>query len=317
MLIFDIVGVTIIVILFLICNIMIENGFKKSLILVSDGSQYCYGVDSLEKEENILTLRGWFFELKSIQGIENEVVGEEAEMMLALVPIEEANVGAEIKDAILMNVIGMHEERLDVNEYFSCGIDYSKCGFTATIDMQEIDLSKTVYRLAVKKDSSQKSTVLVDVYLTDEGIKYTNPTLSPELETRGTDLDRIVEEGVRLVSRPDYNCYVYQFEDKLYWIADNGFAFCDDGSTYIQYQMNTTQIDNLPQERLQNGWLWSNIGDFFESHEITNQMDCGKYRVSVRNIPREYSVTNIWTGYYNDDWVWCTHFKPNYSMLIG
>ena len=46
-------------------------------------------------------------------------------------------------------------------------------------------------------------------------------------------------------------------------------------------------------------------------------MDCGKYRVSVRDIPREYSVTNVCTGYYDNEWVWRTDFKPNYGMLIG
>lgn len=310
----NIIIVIAILIGFVIINVIIESDFKKTLKLVSDGSQYCYGIDSLEMEENTLTMRGWFFELKNIQGTERKVV-DDAELMLALVPLEEANAGDEIMDAPLMNVIGMHEERSDVNEYFLCGIDYSKCGFTATIDSQKIDLSKTVYRLAVKQDSSHKATVLTDVYLTADGIKYTNPELSPELETGGTDLDKIVKEGVRLVSRPEYNCYVYQFEDKLYWITDEGFTFCEDGSTYIQYQMNTTQIDKLPAERLENNWLWSNIGDYFELHEITDQINCGKYRVSVRDIPKEYSVTNVCTGYYDGDWVWYAEFKPNYRML--
>ena len=315
--IFNIVGIVIIIIGFMIYNVMIENDFRKSLILVSDGEQYCYGIDSFEKEENTLTLIGWFFELKSVRGIKREVVREDAEMMLALVPIEEASVGNEINDATFMKVVEAQVERSDVNDYFSCGNDYSKCGFTATISLQEINLSKKTYRLAVRQDSLHKAAVLVDIYLSDEGVEYTEPMLSPKLDTEGTDLDRIVKEGVRVVSRPDYDCYVYQYRDKLYWIADEEFAFCNNGLTYIEYQMNTTQIDNLPEERLQNDWLWSNIGDFFESHEITNQMDCGKYRVSVRDIPREYSVTNVCTGYYDNEWVWRTDFKPNYGMLIG
>ena len=314
----NIIAVLIILIGFIIINVKIEKGYKESLILISDGSQYCYGIDSLEKEENVLTLRGWFFELKNMQRVDREVVvGEDAELMLALVPYGEASVGAEIKNAPFMKVLDMHEVRSDINEYFSCGIDYSRCGFTAVIDMGEIDLSSTIYRIAVKQDSARRDAVLVDIYLTNEGICYTDPFLSPKLETEGTDIDSIVKEGVRVVSRPDYGCYVYQLGDKLYWIADEGFTFCDNGLTYIQYQMNTTQIDNLPEERLQNDWLWSNIGDYFESHEITGQIDCGKYRVSVRDIPREYSVTNMWTGYHDGDWIWYSEFRPNYSMLIG
>ncbi len=302
---------------FLIINISIDVAYKHRLSFVPDGSQYCYGIDSLNKDGNILTLRGWFFELKSVKNIEQKVSPDDAELMLALVPVEEAVVGVESKNAVFMDLKAVHENRPDVNEYFICEYDYSKCGFTATVDCNDIDIQSNYYRIAIKRDADLSSmAVLTNIYITDKGLSFTDPRQSPELDTAGTDLDNIVKEGVRLVSVPDYNCYVYQLEDKLYWIADEGYEFNEDGATYIQYQMDTTQIDNLPTERLENNWFWSNISDLFENHEITGLIDCGKYRVLEREIPSMYSVTNIITGYYNGEWIWCSEFKPYFPMLM-
>ena len=96
----------------------------------------------------------------------------------------------------------------------------------------------------------------------------------------------------------------------MYWIADENYAFNIDGSTYLQYQLDTTQFDRLPGERTSNGWYWDNIGDYFEANEITDTMDCGRYRVSVRDIPSGYAITRAETGFYDGDWVWSGKFRP-------
>lgn len=236
--------------------------------------------------------------------------------MLALVPLTGEDINSEAENAVFLKVKESKTDRQDVNAYLSCEYDYSKCGFTATVDREDLNLDTTAYRLVFKPDARKVPAVLLNVYLTKDGLMYTDPSQSPELDTAGTDLDRIVKEGVRLVSRPDFGCYVYQLGRNLYWIADESYAFCEDGATYIQYQMDTTQVDNLPTERLENNWFWSNIGDLFESHEITGQINCGKYRVSTREIPSEHSVIGIWTGYHNGEWVWEEIFKPFYAMLL-
>ena len=314
----NVVAIVIIVVAFLIINRRIEQGYRQRFSLSADDAHYCYGIDSLEREGDLLKLKGWFFELKSVQKKPQDVRSENGELLLGLIPLDEAIVNTKVEDAIVMNIERKHEDRPDVNEYFLCEYDYSKCGFTATIDCNDIDLESNSYRIAIKADVGMSSeSVLTNVYLTENGISYTDPRQSPKLDTEGTDIDRIVKDGVRLSSRPDFDCYVYQLGDKLYWIADNSYAFNDNGATYIQYQMNTTQFDKLPQERIENNWFFSNIGDYFESHEITNEINCGKYRVSVRDIPKEYSVVDIETGYFTGEWVWHELFKPNYAMLFG
>ncbi len=313
----NLIAIIAILIVFLIVNIKIDIASKQRLSFVSDGGKYCYGIDSLEREENELVINGWFLEMKSLEGVEIEVSDKDAEQMLALVPIHGDDLNNEAQNAVFLKVRDTKIDRPDVNEYLSCEYDYSKCGFVAAVSCDELNLEKTAYRLVFKPDAMKALAVLLNVYLTDGGIIYTDPTQSPELDTDGTELDKIVKEGVRLVSRPDFGCYVYQLGKDLYWIADDNYAFCENGETYIQYQMNTTQVDNLPEERLMNNWFWSNIGDLFERHEITSQIDCGKYRVSKREIPSEYSVTDITTGYNNGEWVWKSKFKPLYTMLMS
>ncbi len=313
----NVVELVAIVVLFIIINFSINQEWEQRFTLVADGPQYCYGIDSFIREDDLFTLKGWFFEPKSIQKNPQSVSSEGAERMIALIPIEEDIVGTTVENAVVMDVETMNENRPEVNEYFTCEYDYSKCGFMATLDCGDIDLNSTSYRVAIKLDASRSSrAILTNVYITEKGVAYTDPRQSPKLDTEGTDLDKIVKEGVELVSRPDVGCYVYQLGDKLYWIADEGFAFCENGSTYIQYQMDTTQIDKLPAERLENNWFWSNIGGYFEQYEITNQINCGKYRVSVRDIPKDYSVISITTGYHDgENWIWDELFRLNYQML--
>ncbi len=309
--------IVVMIIGFLIVNIKIYRESKLRFVLVEGGQQYCYGVDLFEREGDLIRLKGWFFELKSIQKVVQSVSKEDAEWVIALIPLNEAIVGTEIKNATVMDIEKMHEERPDVNEYFSCEYDYSKCGFSATVDCDDIDLRGNSYRIAITLDADLSfDSVLTDLYITDKGLLYTDPRQTPELDTDGTDLEKIVKDGVRLVSRPDCNCYVYQLGDKLYWIADTDYAFNYDGLTYIQYQMNTTQIDKLPTNRLEDGWLWSNIGGYFEQYEITDKMNCGKYRVMMRDIPRDYSITDIETGYHDGEgWIWLDKFRLDINML--
>jgi len=74
-------------------------------------------------------------------------------------------------------------------------------------------------------------------------------------------------------------------------------------------QLWTTQTEKLPQERLDNNWLWDNIGGNFEEYEI--QSDFGEYRVMRRELPTEYSITAIVTGYHkNGKWIWRNYFRP-------
>lgn len=185
----------------------------------------------------------------------------------------------------------------DDSEYFSCEYDYSTSGFSADIST----VPSSSYEICV--DFKGIGIYSTGCYLIDGEVKYTtNPGIQANNE--------ITENGHLLVAQN--HCSVYQYKGNLYWIADSGFDFEEDGSTCIQYQLWTTQPDRLPENRIQ--YEFDNLGFTFEDYEIEGFED---YRVAMRPLPTEYSITAIVTGYYkNGDWVWKKYFRPVLSELI-
>jgi len=155
-------------------------------------------------------------------------------------------------------------------------------------------------------DGTRSST---GVYINSDGVYYASKN---DFEAPEIDAD-FIQKGVVRVYRPDFHCWVYQYEGSLYWIVDQDFNFEEDNTTYIQYQLWTTQTENLPPKRLDNNWLWDNIGGNFEDYEI--QGDFGDYRVMRRELPTEYPTTAIVTGYHKDGkWIWRNYFRPIYEF---
>jgi len=197
-------------------------------------------------------------------------------------------------------------QRSDVNQYFECEINYSNTGFIASGKVNATE----EYEIFLQ--TPWKALVSTDVFVTGSDIHYyPEASFIPPVVT-GTDLENIIENGHLRVYRPDYSCWVYQYDGSLYWIVDQDFNFEEDGTTYIQYQLWTTQRENLPAERLENEHFWDNIGGDFEEYELDGNF--GDYRVSKRELPTEYSITAITTGYHVDDeWIWQNFFRPIYE----
>ena len=189
--------------------------------------------------------------------------------------------------------------RPDVADYF--GNEYQYSGFT--ID-NNVDAE---YEFLISYNALL--TIPTGVYISPNGIHYVKET---EFVKPNINVD-FVDNGILRSYQPIYHCWVYQYDGALYWIVDHDFFFEDDGSTYIQYQLWTTQIDELPLNRLENGWDWDNIGDYFEENEIYG--DYGEYRVMRRELPKEYPIISIETGYYRDgNWLWRMYFRPYYEF---
>lgn len=205
-----------------------------------------------------------------------------------------------------------YTEREDVNEYFLCEHDYWKSGFEAAFKTGKLDLQDGNYEVLLRVNGGKKA-YQTGNYLAKGQLVYTNPIEFKALDVAGTDLEKLVEQGVLRVYRPDYGMYVYQYEGELYWIAEPGYGFNEDGNTCVQYQLDTTQVEKLPEGRLNNQWYWDNIGFWFCSKELSG-WNTGKYRVAKERIPTEYSITKIWTGNYIDGWIWRQDFRPYYQF---
>lgn len=204
-----------------------------------------------------------------------------------------------------------YSERKDVNDYFLCEYDYLHSGYQAVFQGKKLDLQNRNYEVLLRVLGEQNA-YQTGTYLSKGELMYTNPKEYVPLEVAGTDLEEIVENGVLRVYRPDYGMYVYQYEGELYWIAEPEYGFVE-GDTYVQYQLDTTQIARLPQHRLENQWYWDNIGFQFRSNEC-NALNIGKYRATKKALPKEYSITKIWTGNYIDGWIWQSDFRPYYEF---
>ena len=202
-------------------------------------------------------------------------------------------------------------QREDVNNYFLCEYDYTDSGFTASISAKKLDLEESTYEILLRP-AGNVTAYQTGIYYADGKMMFVNPKEFVPLETVGTDLEKVTEEGVLRVYRPDFGMYVYQYEGELYWIAEPYYGFVD-GDSYVQYQMHTTQINRLPEESLQNSWLLSSIGFLFKTKELT-EWNTGKYRVAKSALPTEYSITRTWTGNYIDGWIWMNYFRPFYDF---
>ena len=195
--------------------------------------------------------------------------------------------------------------RTDINDYFFSEFDYTNVGFEASGNI----IADDEYEIMVRWPWS--ITVSSGVFVTGENIHYVSHVASPTggAFTEPELSEKFVLNGTLLLYRPDFHLWIYQYKNALYWIADKEFQFEDNNETYIQLMLETTQVDKLPIYR--QIYRNDNIGGFFEEYELTG--DFGNYRVMKRDLPTEYSITSVMTGYYkNKTWIWKNYFRPIY-----
>lgn len=271
-----------------------QYGTDRILNIREDDFSWVYQVDSVEIKDGKLLLKGFAFQL-GVNAVENnyEIV------------LRELETGK--RYFLKMSYL----ERKDVNDYFLCEYDYLQSGFVAEIKEKRLDLDEKNYEVLLRV-AGEQTAYQTDTYLSEGKLMYANPTEFVPLEVAGTDLDEVVGNGVVRVYRPDCGMYVYQYDGALYWIAEPGYGFVD-GDTTIQCQLSTTQAKKIPHHRIENKLNWDNIGFLFSANELT-ELDTGKYRVTKKRLPSEYSIVKIWTGNYMDEWIWLHYFRPYYQF---
>lgn len=269
-------------------------GIDRIINIKDDDFSWMYQVDSVDIDGAEIEFSGFAFQLEkdSIEGAV-EIVLEDIKTGKRYYPKMEYRV------------------REDVNDYFLCEFDYLQSGFLATIKTRKIDLEKGDYEILLKV-KEERLTYRTGMFFSKGKIVYANPIEFVPLDVEGTDLEEIVENGKLRVYRPDYGMYVYQYDGILYWIAEPNYGFVNNDS-YIQYQLDTTQIERLPKYRLDNQWYWDNRGFMFGAEEVLD-FDAGKYRVAGKELPTEYAIEKIWTGKCIEEWIWQQDFRPYYEF---
>lgn len=281
----------------LVCLIWVGYFFVKHykidriIEIKDDDFSWVYQVENAQIIENRFVLNGFAFELK-----------KDAEMDRYEVVLQDLATG---ENFFLKTE---YVERKDVNEYFLCEYDYVQSGFEASIEIDKCEMSERNFEVLIKK-KKVKTAYKTGIYISNGEVMYANPTGFVQLEVEGTDLEKIIEEGILRVYQPDHGMYVYQYEGALYWIAEAEVAFAN-GNTFVEYLLETSQISKLPENRLKNQWYSDNIGFYFADNELF--FDTGKYRVAKKELPVEYSIVKIWTGNHTGAWNWRYDFRPYY-----
>lgn len=270
------------------------NRLNRRFEIVEDDFSWVLQIDNIEENNKKIEITGWAF-----------LLGQDAKKGNYEIILYDLSKSKGYYPKM------QYEERKDIRKYFECENDYGECGFFAQMPANSIDLEDNVFEILIRPQGSKYAFSTSTFYLNGE-MYFTNPKNFVELDVVGTDLENVVKDGILRVYRPDVGMYVYQYDGELYWIAENFYDFEKDAS-FIQYQLDTTQTDRLPKERIKNLWFWDNNSFYFESKEmILHNLE--KYRVAKCVLPTEYSITRIWTGCCTDQWIWRSDFRPLYDF---
>ena len=261
--------------------------------LRADEYDFVFQIDSVKDNGKEVYIEGWAFKLNADS--------EEGDLEILLYDIE--------KDEIVYPRVECRT-RDDVNQYFFCEYDYSRSGFIASIGSKELELENKSYKVLFKS-REKKRIYMTDTYISNEGVVYANPSDFRELEVAGTDLEKVVKEGILRVYRPELGMYLYQYDGKMYWIAGETYNFESDGKTKMVLHWNTNQYAKLPENRIQH--KFENQDFYFEQKELTIGV-FGNYRVVCFEIPQKYAVTKVVTGQHKDEWIWKQEFRLWYDI---
>ena len=180
--------------------------------------------------------------------------------------------------------------RPDVNQYFKCEYDYSQCGFIAKIDKEKLDLENTELQVVLKIEEDGDYGILSRNYIKNGHLTHMSSKECSEINDLGTELEKIINEGVCLAVFTEQHAFVFQLGWNQYWILDKKFYDSNISKVYITNCFCTTQFDKLPDSDLSDGRYWSYRYWCFDDYEITDDIKCDNYRVAVKELPSDYSV---------------------------
>ena len=275
--------------------LIVNGSIHDNPILLDDDFSWVYQFESINKADETVEITGWAFQ------VDKDAKSNTFEIILSDVNSQQY-IFSQMRFCA----------RSDVNKYFLCDLDYTESGFIASVDVKNLKLYENSYEVLIRELGSRYAQK-TGVFIVNGEVTYTSPENYTEIDYAGRKIQDIVENGILKVCRPDVGMYVYQYEEDLYWIADEKYQFKEDG-TYIQFQTYTTQVEKLPPNRVERNLTFDDIGFYFENKYIENLSD-ERYKVAKVTLPDSYSLKMLETGYYvNGEWIWMNRFRPEYDF---
>lgn len=272
----------------------IEQGKERQIRLLQDDFSWIYQVESIEKNEKDFLIEGFAFQINK-----NSYVGD---FEIAL---------NELETGINFFMEMDYSDRTDVNEFFGGNIDYIHSGFVARIKTKKLDLQNKDYEVILRVTGEERA-YRTGMFISKGELIYVDPKKYVPLEVEGTDLANVIEKGVLKLYQSEYGMYVYQWENQIFWIASPEYDFLD-GETRVQYQYDTIQIVEAQQNSLDVQPYAKNSSFWFSENEVL-EWNTGKYRVAKGMLPVGVPIRRIWTGNYDEEWIWMEFFRPDYRL---
>ena len=278
---------SIVIVSYMIINGSINNKRLRKYTIVDDISLINM-VENLDIEDDKIILRGYAFIL------ERDSIDSSISVFL-----RNADTGREVW------LENEHVDRPDVNAYYDCEYNYGKSGFVASIDNDKLDKDE-VYEIIINVDNIDskekdnfRTTVSSKQYIQDNKLYSYNPNEfdMPDLSMESDLLKEVFQNGHLCFYQKDAGMYLYQYNDKLYWVVTKDFKFEPDGSTYIICGFYTSQISKLSNTDRQQGV--DRLSFYFEEYEYKEE-NTSPYRVAILNIPKNYPITYMITGIYDE-----------------
>lgn len=113
------------------------------------------------------------------------------------------------------------------------------------------------------------------------------------------ELSEIVKNGVLKSCSPGFDTFIFQLDNKLYWIIGHNLKPKDE----IMYHLYSTRREYLPQRRIQHG---NDNRGFYIGTKYEKGL-YGHYRLFEQVLPKEYPVSKVVVGLMIDHRI--TRFK--------